>query len=236
MYSSSVLLAVAGATLAAAQGYSTECTDVSLNNAWLIGTCPDGNGNQITSSVFLNNKLSNSDGTLTWTEDGSYRSSCSDCSLTDAATLSCKCSIASSSSAHDTTINLEEHIANYEGHLLSNQTGAITDIPTDSSVAVPSDFAVQIALSTIDDTCASTGVTLSLNDPTDCYYARIGVQPILYTSGITSSNEGWEIVAYEDTDCTTAVATFTVDNDDTCVAFDSTVEAFSSRPLWNADY
>ncbi|KAL4930419.1 uncharacterized protein BDV17DRAFT_38673 [Aspergillus undulatus] len=237
MYSSSILLAATGAALVAAQGYSSECTDVSLNNAWLVGTCPDGNGNKITSSVFLSAKLGNDDGTLVWSEDGTYRTTCQDCALTDAATLQCKCRIASYSSYQTTTINLEEHISNYKGHLLSNQTGAITTIPENSSVSVPSDFAVRIALSTIDRACSSTGVTLSLNNPTDCYYANFAATEITYLSGITSSNEGWEIVAYEDTECASdPVTTFTQDNDAQCVAFDPNVAAFSVKPLWNADY
>jgi len=54
-----------GASLVQSQGYSSECTDLSLIDAWLIGTCPtdDGTG-EITSSVYLPNKIENSQGTL----------------------------------------------------------------------------------------------------------------------------------------------------------------------------
>lgn len=64
MHRFSVLFALAGASLTAAQGFSTECTDISLNNSWLIATCPSGNGDDITSSVFLNSNVGNDGGDL----------------------------------------------------------------------------------------------------------------------------------------------------------------------------
>lgn len=60
------LLAIGlGGSLVQSQGYSSECTDISLIDSWLIGTCPtdDGTG-EITSSVYLPNKIENSEGTL----------------------------------------------------------------------------------------------------------------------------------------------------------------------------
>ncbi|KAL6233798.1 hypothetical protein BDW75DRAFT_241679 [Aspergillus navahoensis] len=231
----SAFLAFTSAALAAAQGFSTDCSDISLIDYWLVATCPTSSGDSIGSSVFLNAKLSNSNGNLEWAEDGHYAQSCRDCTL-DGATLSCECEIASLPRYQNTTLNLEEHIANYEGHLLSNQTGAITTIPSDSSVAVPSDFDVTLALATIGTACERTGVTLGLNNPADCYYANLGVT-IEYTAALQTDNQGWEIVAYADTECTSdPVYTFSSDDDDTCVVFNGTVQAFSVTPLWNADY
>ncbi|KAL4802030.1 Cyanovirin-N [Aspergillus unguis] len=227
-------LALAGAALAAAQGFSTECTDITLTNDWLVATCPTGSDSEITSSVYLSGKLADNDGTLEWAEDGNYAQSCQDCSLVDGATLQCECRIAAYSSYRDTSINLEEHIANYEGHLLSNQTGSVT-IPEDSSTPVPSNFAAKLELSDTSDSCETTGITITLDGPSDCYYINLGVE-LSYTSGITTDNEGWEIVAYSDKECTTAVKTFTEANDDQCVAFEPNAKAFSVKPLWNADY
>jgi hypothetical protein len=75
-----------------------------------------------------------------------------------------------------------------------------------------------------------------LNNPTDCYYVNLGVT-IEYTAALQTDNQGWEIVAYADAECTSdPVYTFSSDDDDTCVVFDETVQAFSVKPLWNADY
>lgn len=60
----SILLALSSAALGIAQGFSTECSDISLIDYWLIATCPTGSGDSITSSVFLNAKLGNSNGNL----------------------------------------------------------------------------------------------------------------------------------------------------------------------------
>ncbi|KAL4971528.1 Cyanovirin-N [Aspergillus desertorum] len=235
MHRSSVLLGLCSAALAAAQGFSTECSDISIIDYWLVATCPTGSGDSITSSVFLNAKLANSNGNLGWAEDGYYARSCQDCTL-DGATLSCECEIASLPSYQSTSLNLEEHIANYEGHLLSNQTGAITTIPSDSTVAVPSDFDVTLALATTGTACERTGVSLGLNNPTDCYYINLGVT-IEYTAALQTDNQGWEIVAYADTECTSdPIYTFSSDDNDSCVVFNETVQAFSATPLWNADY
>jgi hypothetical protein len=64
MHRSSALLALTSAALAAAQGYSTECSDVTLNGAWLVATCPTGNGDEIASSVYLPSKIGNNNGNL----------------------------------------------------------------------------------------------------------------------------------------------------------------------------
>ncbi|KAL4913615.1 Cyanovirin-N [Aspergillus aurantiobrunneus] len=236
MYRYYIPFTLASAALTAAQGYSSECTNVSLNNAWLIATCPTGKGDDITSSVFLNYKIGNNDGVLEWSENGQYRQSCSNCILSDSATLQCECRTAAIPRNRNTTLNLEEHIANYEGHLLSNQTGPITTIPENSATPVPTDLAVQIGLASNGDICERPGVTLGLNMPTDCYYLNLG--PVIpWTAGITSRNEGWEIVAFSDSACTSEpVYTFTIDDNDQCVVFEPDALAFSVKPLWNADY
>jgi hypothetical protein len=64
MHRPSALLALTSAALAAAQGYSTECSDITLNGDWLVATCPTGNGDEIASSVYLPSKIGNSNGNL----------------------------------------------------------------------------------------------------------------------------------------------------------------------------
>ncbi|KAJ6010373.1 hypothetical protein N7451_001785 [Penicillium sp. IBT 35674x] len=226
-----------GGSLVQSQGYSTECTDISLIDSWLIGTCPtdDGTG-EITSSVYLPNKIENSEGTLKWKTDGSYWSSCDDCELVDSgSTLQCYCDGTYASEDGTTTLNLETYIANYDGHLLSNLTGAITSIPTNSSYAVPTNFDVELELSSENNTCSVLGAYLTLNDPTDCYYLNLGVE-YTWACGTSVDNEGWEIVGFAAEDCSgDAVATYTPSNVNTCLTFSTGVQAFSITPLWNAD-
>ncbi|KAL3441767.1 Cyanovirin-N [Aspergillus insuetus] len=239
MYRASTLLTLAGAAaLVAAQGYASECTDITYNDYWLVATCPTDDGEEITSSVFLANKIGNNDGNLDWATNGEYRQGCSDCSLVEGKTLSCSCLIASRPSAIDTTLDLEEHIANYNGHLLSNQTGAIATIPANSSVPVPSDFSVVVQVSSTNNSCSSFGGTISMNDPTDCYFFNLGVD-VEWLAVSTVNNQGWEIGGFTDEECTTEQAvSFTSENDGECVSFatGSGLRSFSAKPLWNADY
>ncbi|KAL4864090.1 hypothetical protein BDV12DRAFT_176691 [Aspergillus spectabilis] len=237
MHRSSIYLSLASAALTAAQGFSAECTDINFRNHWLVATCPTGNGDEITSSVYLSAKISNNNANLEWVEDGRYPQSCQDCTIVDGRTLQCQCSVNWIPRLETATLNLEEHIANYEGHLLSNQTGPITTIPKNSSTPVPSNFPISIALSTASGDCSNSGITLGLGSPSECYYVNFGVPDIAYASGQLSANEGWEIVAYPDQECAgEPVSTWLPGSDEQCVAFSPAAVAFASRPLWNADY
>ncbi|KAL4874689.1 Cyanovirin-N [Aspergillus karnatakaensis] len=230
----SILLSLAGAAVVAAQGFTSECTDIEIRQNWLVASCPTGNGDSITSSVFLFNKLSNNNANLEWVVDGKYAQSCNSCVLEGPA-LTCQCR-GNWVSSQSTTINLEEHIANYEGHLLSNQTGAITEIPENASVPVPADFGLGIGLPGQAYPCENPGVNLYLN-PNPCYYANFGVQDLQYFKGQTTTNDGFEIKVHPDEECQeTPVFTFLPENDDTCVEFPSPGKAFAIRPLFNADW
>ncbi|KAJ5701282.1 hypothetical protein N7488_008830 [Penicillium malachiteum] len=233
----SLFLTGLAGSLVQSQGYSTECTDISLIDSWLIGTCPtdDGTG-EIQSSVYLVNKIENSQGKLLWKTDGSYSSSCDDCELIDSgSTLQCYCDGTYASEDGTTTLSLETYIANYDGHLLSNFTGAITSVPSNSSYPVPTDFEVELELSSENNTCSAIGAYLTLNDPTDCYYLNLGVE-YTWACGTSVDNEGWEIVGFATEDCSgDAVATFTESNVDTCLTFTTGVQGFSITPLWNWD-
>ncbi|KAL3462136.1 Cyanovirin-N [Aspergillus heterothallicus] len=237
MTRTSGLLALAGATLVGAQGYSSECSDITFSNNWLIATCPTGSGEEITSSVYLPGKIGNNDGALEWaTGTGAYHQTCEDCALSDSATLSCRCQISSFPSLRDTTLNLEEHIANYEGHLLSNQTGAITTIPANSAIPVPSDFGVIVQLAGTNNSCASFGGTLGYDLLTDCFWLNLGVD-VSWPTASHTNNQGWEISGFTDQECAgTAAATFTQENEGECFEFGPGLKAFSWKPLWNADY
>lgn len=59
------LLTALSASLVCAQGYSKECSDIYLQEGWLVATCPkDDNNGRITSSVYLPNKIANDNAVL----------------------------------------------------------------------------------------------------------------------------------------------------------------------------
>ncbi|KAH3149894.1 hypothetical protein LV164_008030 [Aspergillus fumigatus] len=230
------LLTALSASLVCAQGYSKECSDIYLQEGWLVATCPkDDNNGRITSSVYLPNKIANDNAVLEWAVDGAYLSSCKDCSLINSgSTLQCACQGAPSP-YRNTTLNLEKHIANYDGHLLSNLAGAVTHVPEDSSYPIPSEFEVELDVSTLNNSCASYGGTIKLTRPTSCWYLNVGVENS-WACGNSKNNQGWEIVGYSDKDCTSdPVAAFTQENQGTCLTFSTGVKGFSVTPLWNAD-
>ncbi|KAF7116160.1 hypothetical protein CNMCM5793_004180 [Aspergillus hiratsukae] len=186
-----------------------------------------------------------------WALDGAYWRSCKDCSLTDSgSTLQCsrKGSVSPYStttlnlgmalkhvSSHPTGSFAEERIANYDGHLLSNLTGAVTSVPADSSYPIPSDFKVELEVSTLNNSCTMYAGTITLNNPTSCFYLNLRVE-YSWACGNSVNNQGWEIVGYSDEDCTSdPVATFMRDNQGTCLTFSTGVKGFSVTPLWNAD-
>ncbi|PYH82726.1 Cyanovirin-N [Aspergillus uvarum CBS 121591] len=238
MQLTTAILLVAGlSTSVHSQGFADDCTDIYLKENWLVGTCPtsDGSGT-ITSSVYLPNKITNSEATLAWKTDGVYSQSCSECILLDeGATLQCYCKSTYAANNKNTTLNLEEHIANYDGHLLSNLTGSVASIPADSSWPIPSDFEVQLQVSSLNNNCSTIGGYLTLNGPQDCYYLNLGVEYYWYAA-TTVNNLGWKIVAYHDSTCSgDPVGTFTPENVDTCLTFEDGVSGFAVIPLWNAD-
>jgi hypothetical protein len=59
------------ASRAAAPGsIGKDCTNVRIDNSWLIGDCLTGTGTtRITSGTYMANKISNEDGILTWKEE-----------------------------------------------------------------------------------------------------------------------------------------------------------------------
>ncbi|KAJ5898771.1 hypothetical protein N7495_003515 [Penicillium taxi] len=234
-FKASLLLTGLGGSTVLSSGFSTTCSDISLVDSWLVGTCPKGDGTEIKSSVYLPSKIENSQGTLAWSADGQYSNTCQDCELIDSnSTLQCYCYGTYASQDGTSTLDLEQHIDNYSGHLLSNLTGAITSIPADLSYPVPSSFVTELELSPINNSC-SDHATFTVKGPSDCWYLNLGVVE-LWKSGISVNNQGWNIKGYATTDCTGGeVLVITPDDDGTCLSFASDVQGFSFTPLWNAD-
>ncbi|GFF37970.1 hypothetical protein IFM46972_05392 [Aspergillus udagawae] len=245
------LLTALSASLVHAQGYSKECSNIYLNEGWLVATCPtDGDNGSITSSVYLPNKIANINAVLEISQRSllellqgllAHQQRVNTAMLVQRFTISVQKHNIKSRQGPQTYVDIstnslaEEHIANYEGHLLSNLTGAVTTVPADSSHPVPSDFEMELELSTLNNSCAKYGGTITLNRPTSCYYLNIGVE-YSWACGNSVNNHGWEIVGYSDKDCKSApVATFTQENQGTCLTFSTGVKGFSMTPLWNAD-
>jgi len=231
------LIAACGTLHVRAQGFSTECTDISYLEGWLIGTCPtsDATG-EIKSSVYLPNKIENNNQNLEWKTDGGYEESCSDCSLVDSgSTLQCSCPGSYTGQTKVTTLDLESYVANYDGHLLSNLTGSITSIPANSSYAVPADFLVELQVGEGVTTCDNDGGTFSWYSPEDCFSLNPGVVTH-FSVGKEISNQGWEITGYANDQCTGDVlSTLTPSDVGVCSPFGAEVYAFKVTPLWNAN-
>ncbi|KAL5337512.1 Cyanovirin-N [Aspergillus crustosus] len=235
MHRSALIFSLASAALTAAQGFASECSDLTITDSWLIATCPTGNGDEITSSVWLPGKIRNNNANLEWITTGRYDQSCQDCVL-NGATLDCQCQGSWLPRLQPASINLDEHIANYEGHLLSNQTGAITTIPENSSTPIPSLFDISLYIPTNDYSCADAGFTIT-SGPAECFFFNYNPIDFFHPRGQTSTNEGYEVVVFPDEQCAGEVIhTFMPGSEGECVEFSPVAQAFSFRPLWNADW
>lgn len=127
----------------------------------------------------------------------------------------------------------EEHIANYNGHLLVDLNGPISSIPADSSVPVPSNFEVQAAFSLSSDTCGSP-LTWEWLYPDSCYYFDFAGPALPFLSAQNVANPGYQITIYSTSNCTgTPLATISP-SDTTCHSFSQAV-GVSVLPLWNWD-
>ena len=60
--------------------------------------------------------------------------------------------------------------------------------------------------------------------------------PSYWGSAKQSANQGWEVVGFDNENCTgDAVVKLTNSDLDTCVEFERNVYGFSVTPLWNAN-
>ncbi|KAJ1324034.1 CVNH domain-containing protein [Microdochium nivale] len=162
----------------AAAGILDECININFRQDWLVADCLQAKGSsaRINSAVYIDNKLTNNDGNLRWQANGGYRLSCRDCALIG-LTYTCTCR-PNFGQYRATSINLEEHIANYNGFLLSNLTGPARIPSASSPIPVPADFSYSLkggALSCTSpeqyDECDRSSPS---PQPADCGEATIG--------------------------------------------------------------
>lgn len=104
IYSSTVLLK---------QRFNQSCSNLSLSGSMLNATCRTRNGRNSSTSLDLNNCVTNNNGNL---ERGvNFFNTCYGCNL-NGATLSCRCRRRNGTS-RDTSLNLGSFISNTNGFL-----------------------------------------------------------------------------------------------------------------------
>ncbi|QKX59736.1 uncharacterized protein TRUGW13939_06878 [Talaromyces rugulosus] len=237
------LLALAGSRaqatpVARASGFSSVCSDISLDSHfWLHATCPDDSGASVNSTVYLPLWIENDQGKLAWKDDGNFEYYCSDYALLNSgSTLEAYCQGTFRNQSGNSTLDLEEHIANYNGHLLSDLDGS-PDTPTSSStVPVPADPSLDITFSS-DNTNCENGIAWPTTGPEDCWsftYATGRATP--FDSIQITTNPGWSIEGYNASDCSGTPSWTASSNDNQCVAFNNgSLAYFKMTPLWNWD-
>ncbi|PCH04135.1 Cyanovirin-N [Penicillium occitanis (nom. inval.)] len=208
---------------AATTGFSSECSDITLNTNWLVANCPNDAGTSVSSGVYLPSHVTNTEGKLKWKMDG--------------ATLQCYCLGTFSNENGNSTLNLEEYIANHNGHLLSSLEG-IPTVPSDASFAVPSNVVLTLSAYTGPSTCPSTpGGILKFAGPETCWDLNVAVDPVVWTELMATSNEGWSVSVYNVSTCTgTPLVTFDQHSVNECITVGKNGGAYLSfTPLWNYD-
>ncbi|KUL87036.1 hypothetical protein ZTR_05772 [Talaromyces verruculosus] len=194
---------------AATTGFSSECSDVTLNTNWLVANCLNDAGTSVSSGVYLPSHVTN-------TEDPK-----------DANNLLLMF----------TSGKRKEYIANHNGHLLSSLEGTPI-VPSDASLAVPSNVVLTLSAYAGPDTCPSTpGGILEFAGPETCWDLNVAVDPVVWTELMATSNEGWSVSVYNVSTCTgTPLVTFDQHSVNECITVGKNGGAYLSfTPLWNYD-
>ncbi|KAH7018013.1 Cyanovirin-N [Microdochium trichocladiopsis] len=221
------LAVIAALATVAAAGILSDCTNIDFREKWLVADCLTGKdaSTRINSAVFIGNKLTNNDGNLQWQANGGYATYCRDCTFAG-TTYTCSCR-PNFGQYKWTSINLEEHIANYNGFLLSNLTGPARTPSRASTVPVPASFSYDLRYAATNCTspedyyecnddlplaqpgdCANGG-GLSLNYAVDCFKNRWYFPWEVYTTfqslqpGAAVSG-AWEFTVFGDLECSGA--------------------------------
>ncbi|KAF2876377.1 hypothetical protein BDV95DRAFT_224188 [Massariosphaeria phaeospora] len=252
-----------------ADSISSRCTNTVLRQNWFVGDCLTGEDEttRIQSAVFLGNKVANKNATLAFADDqGDFFRSCSDCRLADTSSLSCLCKPAYgegkwSLTPRSSTINLEEHISVYNGHLLSNLKGAPKPPSQPSPWPVPSSLTYRFGGNVTcpggdggpGDYCASQGYFCtsgteredlsvsgpwSFEAPVKCYVPFLWFQNIHYqlTDFNLAGEGGWRTFGYDNERCEgEPIEVVEPDSSYVCRRFQKPVKAFTVLPAFNGD-
>ncbi|KAF2836648.1 Cyanovirin-N [Patellaria atrata CBS 101060] len=219
--------------------FSTQCSSIRLNGAWLVANCPKDNGRSLESSIWLGSSLVNREGNLIWEVNGGFQGSCFDCNLLpNSGTLNCTCQT-SFRPTRVTAIDLEEHVFNYNGHLLSDLAGPPT-IPADKSYPFPANTLFTLQPST--ETVCGPGFSITSNRPWPCFNLEIvrdgwlEWQTARFLEEVDNGrgNPGYEVTAYESKDCVgTPIGHMSVQNATQCHTFAGKAKGLAIIPLWN---
>ncbi|KAF2836610.1 Cyanovirin-N [Patellaria atrata CBS 101060] len=224
---------VQGAPSVRRVGFSAECSSIRLDGPWLAALCPKRNGPSIESTVYLGFQIGNREGNLEWGINGSFQGSCKDCTLLNrGSVLQCTCQTGGRPT-RTTSINLEEHISNHNGHLLSDLAGPPT-VPVDKSFKYPGyvEYSVQPSSG---NTCGP-GFSLSADRPYVCFSFEIATSYWLEweTARFLRGNPGYEVLAYESKDCIgSPIGRIGVQGAASCTTFSGKAKGLSILPLWN---
>ncbi|KAF2179524.1 Cyanovirin-N [Zopfia rhizophila CBS 207.26] len=238
---------------------SSQCTNTEIRQSWFLGECLTGQDSttRIKSAVYLANKVANDDGDLKWKADGSYDSSCSECSLIEGgATLNCSCKTAWGSKKGSRvagTINLDEHISLYDGHLLSNLSGTPTPPSSLSNYPIPSSFSYSFggtahcfepSDSNKTTTCPwnvpcsdTSNSGWMFDGPITCY-APVIYFPIHHQfANLKIVGDGaWEVLAYDNEVCAgEPMGVVRPEDKGVCKGFERLAKAVTVRPAFNGD-
>lgn len=107
-------------------------------------------------------------------------------------------------------------------------------MPANASIPVPSNLELFVNFYDETSDCSDVSSTDANYSPVNCK-AVLGTYDITFLSMSASLNEGWSLVAYDNSDCSgTPLGTIDLDNVNTCVAVDGATY-LSMTPLWNWD-
>ncbi|KAF2175269.1 Cyanovirin-N [Zopfia rhizophila CBS 207.26] len=239
-------------------GFSQECTDITLKDDWLVANCPTGEDDttRIQSSVYLSSKITNSEAYLGWKMDGAYANSCSKCQIINGATLNCMCNH-SWNAKENTTLNLEEHISNYNGHLLSDLAGPPSPPSSSSPTPMPADLSWALHYGNVScysptsdrckdipfgpgKTCQASPSVTSKTTPSTCFTFRVPIAGEIWENfqsmKATSPGKGYEFVFYDDLQCTgEPISSIKPEELGVCKEFPKLGVGVKVKPLWNAD-
>ncbi|KAF3936861.1 Cyanovirin-N [Dactylella cylindrospora] len=256
MLHSSLFLLVASLCMQTVQAsLSSDCINIRLQNTWLVADCRTGSGNtRIQSSVYLQTKLVNIEGVLGWQVNGNYAASCKDCSIVAPATLSCLCKPTWGQHI-PASINLQDHINSYSGHMLSDLAGPPTPPTTTSTLSIPADLSWQLwfgnttCYSTTTsfcpvppvgggETCSQYPSVSSLDWPANCFAFRYPVStPVWGTYGsakVNAPSAAYVFEFYDNLQCSGPPAgTISPNELGSCKEFRHQMIAVSAVPLWN---
>jgi hypothetical protein len=146
-----------------------------------------------------------------------------------------------------------EHIANYDGVLLSDLKGPRSPSKA-APVPVPADFSYKVIegnYSCFGKDCAGSpdplsaapcdgGVTITGTAPMDCFTFHWPVAgdrwQAFQSARLATASKAWQVSLFDNLDCKgQAVRTLQPEDEDKCLAFDKRVVGLRVTPLWNAD-